>query len=98
MQDNIAKLTGKGIKVVGISMDSAATQKKFHAEHDYPFPLIADPEGDVVKAFGVKLLRPGLCARESFLVKGGKLIWAERSAKPTGHAATVLDAFEKAGK
>ena len=98
MQDNIAKLTEKGIKVVGVSMDKAADQKKFHAEHDYPFPLIADPEGTVVKAFGVKLLRPGLCARESFLVQGGKLIWVERSAKPKDHADTVLGAFEKAGK
>lgn len=98
MQDNIAKLTAKGIKVVGVSMDKAAAQKKFHAEHDYPFPLIADPAGDVVKAFGVKLFLPGLCARQSFLVKDGKLIWVERKAKPKNHAETVLAAFETAGK
>ena len=79
-------------------MDKAADQKKFHAEHDYPFPLIADPEGAVVKAFGVKLLRPDLCARESFLVQEGKLIWVERNAKPRDHADTVLAAYAAATK
>ena len=96
MQDNIAKLTEKGIKVVGVSMDKAAAQKKFHAKHEFPFPLIADPEGAVVDAFGVKKLRIGLCARESFLVRDGKLIWIERKAKPADHAAVVLAALAEA--
>ena len=98
MQDNIAKLTEKGIKVVGVSMDKAADQKKFHSEHGFPFPLIADPDGAVVKAFGVKLIRPTLCGRESFLVEDGKIIWAERNAKPADHAGTVLAAYDAAQK
>ena len=95
MQDNIAKLTEKGIKVVGVSMDKAEAQKAFHTKHGFPFPLIADPEGKVVGAFGVKLLRPGLCGRESFMVRDGKLVWVERKAKPADHAGVVLAAFAK---
>lgn len=96
MQDSIKELTDKGITVVGVSMDKTADQKAFHEKHKFPFRLIADPDGKVVKAFGVKLLRPGLCGRESFLVRDGKLIWVERKAKPADHAGVVLKALAAA--
>lgn len=92
MQDNVEKLAAKGIKVVGVSMDGSEAQKAFHSKHGFPFPLVADPEGKVVEAFGVRKLRETLCARESFLVRDGKLLWIERDAKPADHASVVLKA------
>ncbi len=94
MQARFDELTEKGIKVVGVSMDDTEVQKEFHTEHGFPFPLVPDSEGELVGAFGVKLLRPGICARESFLVRGGKVVWADRSAKPADHGAVVIAAFD----
>ena len=89
------ELKAKGVTVIGVSMDKQEAQKAFHKEHGFPFPLIADPEGKLVAAFGVKKLTPTICARESFLVRDGKLVWVERKAKPKDHAATVLAAVAK---
>jgi len=51
-------------------MDKAEDQKKFKDKNNYTFPLIADTEGVLVKAFGVKLFTPKICARESFRYSG----------------------------
>ena len=83
-----------GVNVVGVSFDKGATQKKFVETHSLPFPLIADTDGAVVKAFGVKLLRPGLCSREAFLIKGGKIAWLDRKASTTKQAEDVIAAIK----
>lgn len=94
MQDSIEALKDKGVKVIGVSMDKTEDQKAYHEKHSFPFPLLCDPEGELVGAFGVKKFAPKVCARESFLVRDGKLVWVERKAKPKDHAATVLAAIE----
>lgn len=42
-----------GYKVVGVSSDNAQSHKKFAEENSLPFPLIADTELNLNKAFGV---------------------------------------------
>lgn len=42
-----------GYKVIGVSADSTESHKKFAEEHSLPFPLIADTEMELNKAFGV---------------------------------------------
>ena len=52
-RDQFAGFTAADAQVLGISMDDLETQKKFHDSLNLPFPLLADPEGKVAKAFGV---------------------------------------------
>lgn len=52
-RDTLADFQGMGIKVVGISMDPLASHEKFTAKYQLPFPLLADVEGDVSRAYGV---------------------------------------------
>jgi peroxiredoxin len=40
--------------VLGISMDDLETQKRFAESLKLPYPLLADPEGRVAAAYGVK--------------------------------------------
>jgi peroxiredoxin Q/BCP len=52
-RDDIEKLGGKGVVVIGISGDSAETHKLFKAYHKLPFTLLADEKAEIAKTFGV---------------------------------------------
>ncbi len=53
LRDNYDLLLEKGYKVVGVSADSEKSHKKFIEKHNLPFPLIADTEKEILKAFDV---------------------------------------------
>lgn len=46
-----------GASLVGVSRDDLNTQARFAQEHQLGFPLLTDPDGELVDAFGVS--RPG---------------------------------------
>lgn len=52
-RDRDKELAGHGIQVIGVSADSEKSHKKFVDKFDLPFPLIADTEHEVIKAYGV---------------------------------------------
>jgi peroxiredoxin Q/BCP len=58
-RDDIEKLHGQGIEVVGVSGDSAACHALFKKFHKLNFTLLADEKGDVAKKFGVPVGKGG---------------------------------------
>jgi len=52
-RDDIEKLNAKGVRVVGVSGDSAETHKLFKAKHKLPFTLLADGKAEIAQAYGV---------------------------------------------
>ena len=52
LRDNYDLWLSKGYKVVGVSPDSVASHQKFAEKHQLPFPLIADEEKKIIKAYG----------------------------------------------
>ncbi|MCG8503007.1 MAG: peroxiredoxin [Sphingomonadales bacterium] len=52
-RDNYAGLDELGIRLVGVSPQSAASHKRFAATHDLPFPLLADERKAIIRAYGV---------------------------------------------
>lgn len=52
-RDDMAKLQGEGVEVVGVSGDSVANHQIFKKDRNLNFALLADESGDVAKAFGV---------------------------------------------
>lgn len=52
-RDDLGKLKGKNVEVVGVSGDSVKNHQIFKKVHDLNFTLLADPEGTVATAFGV---------------------------------------------
>ena len=94
LRDSWADLQGKGVQVLGVSGDAPDSQKKFRDQFTFQFPLIADDDGAVAKAFGVPSRLPGIYARMSFLVKDGKVAWTMTEKTSTAdHAADVLKAL-----
>jgi peroxiredoxin Q/BCP len=53
LRDNYEALLKNGYKVVGVSADSEKSHKKFIEKHSLPFPLIADTDKEMLKAYGV---------------------------------------------
>ena len=52
LRDHYGELLGAGYEVVGVSKDSAASHQKFKANHQLPFPLIADVDKSLMEAMG----------------------------------------------
>jgi len=91
-----------GCEIVGVSRDKLATHEKFAAKHDFPFPLIADPDEslcrqfDVIKEknmYGKKVM--GI-ERSTFLFDAdGKLMREWRKVRVPGHVEEVLEAVRE---
>ena len=92
LRDSFADLQTDGLTVFGVSSDSPEAQKKFQEKYQLPFTLIADKDGSVAKAFGVPSVM-GLTARQSFLIKDGKVVWSTPKARTKDHAAEVREAI-----
>ena len=75
--------------LIGVSTDDPASQKAFQAKYKLPFVLIPDPEGKVLKAFGVST-RMGMANREAFLIRDGQVVWHDSSASTDKQADDVL--------
>jgi len=52
-RDNYNMWLKKGYEVIGISADSDASHMKFAEKHSLPFPLVADIDKTIIKAYGV---------------------------------------------
>ena len=50
---NYEKFNALDVTVIGISKDSVASHQKFAEKYALPFILLADPELEVIKAYGV---------------------------------------------
>lgn len=53
LRDNYKELQEKGYEILGVSADSAKRQSNFKNKYEFPFPLLADEEKEVINAFGI---------------------------------------------
>lgn len=53
LRDNYERFLALGYNVIGISKDSVKAQKNFSDKYALPFPLLADTDALIIKAFGV---------------------------------------------
>jgi thioredoxin-dependent peroxiredoxin len=77
LRDASTELTKKGVAVIGVSTDTVAKQKEFKETNNFPFPLLADTEKKVVKAFGQSGL--AFASREAYLInREGKVVYYDK--------------------
>jgi peroxiredoxin Q/BCP len=53
-RDNYESLVAQGVEVVGVSMDPLDRQCDFANSEQLKYPLVADPDGKITAAFGVR--------------------------------------------
>ena len=92
-RDKLDELAKLDTVVIGISTDKLDDQMKFIEKEKLNFPLLADNEKTVAKAFGVPTTL-GFAKRQSFLIQDGKCVWNQLSASTDKQAEDVLKAFE----
>ena len=96
-RDRYAAIRKTGVVLLGISKDTAASQKKFQEKFALPFPLLADPEKNIASLFGVVKEKnmygkkvKGI-ARTTFVIgPDGKIKHIFNNVKAEGHAEEVL--------
>lgn len=96
LRDNFSVLEGLGMQVLGVSADNVESQAKFRGKHELPFPLVADTEKELVKAFGVPAML--FVKRQSFLVVDGKIAWRDLSANPSSQTEDAVQALKSLAK
>jgi peroxiredoxin Q/BCP len=99
-RDAFSKFKENGIKVLGVSLDSEASHKKFIAKYDLPFTLLADTDRSVSEAFGTYGQKQFMgrkfmgINRMTFLIdENGRIKKVFPKVKPDAHAEEVLAAF-----
>jgi thioredoxin-dependent peroxiredoxin len=97
LRDSFPSLRARGLQVLGVSEDNQDAQKKFQTKYSLPFPLIADNDGSVAKAFGVPTTM-GFAKRQSFIVLDGKIAWLDLNASTSKQAADVTAAMDSLQK
>jgi len=53
LRDNYSVLLKKGYKIIGVSADNEKSHQNFIEKFQLPFPLIADIDKTIIKAYGV---------------------------------------------
>ena len=96
LRDAYTDLLEEGVTVIGVSHDSPAAQKKFQQKYHLPFSLIADQDGSVAKAFQVPTVI-GFTKRQAFLIRDGRVVWADFSASTDKQADDVKKAIRGMG-
>lgn len=82
--------------ILGISRDDCVSHAAFRDKHGLTVQLLADTEGEVCELYGVwqekekdGVKKMGI-ARSTFVVdKAGKVVFAQYSVNPRGHAAMI---------
>ena len=103
LRDNYTSLMDAGIAVIGVSPDDVASHGKFVNKFDLPFPLVADPEKVIMKAYGTwgpKNMYGNLVTgtkRTTFLIDPeGVIVHVFRRPKTGNHAAEILKRMPEA--
>ncbi|MEM4312126.1 MAG: thioredoxin-dependent thiol peroxidase [Nitrososphaerales archaeon] len=96
-RDDIDKIREKGAEVIGVSMDSLKSHKKFKSKYNLPFKLLSDEKGEVSRIYGVLKMKSfyGLerlgIERSTFIIdEEGVIRKVFRKVKVDNHLEEVL--------
>ncbi len=88
-RDNYQQYLSKGITVLGVSMDSETSHQAFTEKFNLPFPLLADQDGVLTRAYDVD--GGGYSKRVTYVIGGdGKITHVYTTVKTDTHATDIL--------
>lgn len=96
----LAKLKKLGAEVVGVSRDSLASHCKFRDKYELRFPLLSDPDGEVIRKYGAwgkknmyGRTSEGIIRTTVIIGPDGKVKKIFPKVKVDGHVEAVLAAL-----
>lgn len=93
-RDNIFAYRDLNAQILGVSLDDVESHKAFAENHGLPFPLLADVDGTVSAAYGVKTRMFGMTVakRQTFVIgPDGRVAKHYEKVDPSAHSAQVLE-------
>lgn len=100
IRDNFPHFQKSALVILGVSVDSVESHKRFAEKYHLPFTLLSDEDKKVVEAYGVWQKRKFMgrefmgTVRSSFLIDPeGGIAKIYEDVKPDKHAAEVLSDF-----
>jgi peroxiredoxin Q/BCP len=98
-RDQIGDLKKENVEVIGVSFDSPDSHQKFISNYNLNFPLLADTDGKIADAYGVRMSGRNMARRVSFLIGlDGKIAHVTDTMKAETHLSEMKDAVEKLKK
>ncbi len=98
-RDRIADLKKDNVEVIGVSFDSPESHQKFISKYNLNFPLLADTDGKIADAYGVKMPTRPMAKRVSFLIGlDGKIAHVTDTMNADTHLSEMKSAVEKLKK
>ena len=93
LRDQMSDLKKDNVQVVGVSFDSADSHHKFISKHNLNFPLLADTDGQIADAYGVRMTGKNMARRVSFLIdKQGAIRHITDNPKAEVHLTEMKEA------
>jgi thioredoxin-dependent peroxiredoxin len=88
-RDSYAEYQGKDIVVLGVSADDQSSHQKFTEKFNLPFPLLADVDHSIIKAYDVD--GGGYAKRVTYTIDAsGTISHVYTSVKTETHASDIL--------
>ena len=101
LRDNYDLLQQNGFELLGVSADNQKRQTNFRKKYNFPFPLLADENKEVIRAFGVWGLKKFMgreydgIHRKTFLIdEKGVVMKVIDKVKTRSHASQILEENE----
>jgi peroxiredoxin Q/BCP len=95
-RDSIDALKQDNVEVIGVSFDSGESHLKFISKYKLNFPLVADTDGKIADAYGVRMSGRSMAQRVSFLIGlDGKIVHVTNSPNAETHLTEMKDAVAK---
>ena len=98
LRDHYKELQEAGYALLGVSADSVKMQRNFSEKFDFPFPLLADENKEVINAFGIWGLKKFMgkeydgIHRKTFIIdEKGVVERVIDKVKTKEHAAQILE-------
>ena len=100
LRDHYGELQDLGFELLGVSPDSSKKHAKFIEKFNFPFPLLADEEKEVIKAFGVWGPKQfmgkkydGLLRTTFIIDEKGKIENVIEKVKTKSHALQIMELY-----
>jgi peroxiredoxin Q/BCP len=96
LRDRMADLKKDKVEVIGVSFDSTDSHQKFIAKYNLNFPLLADTDGKIADAYGVRMTDRNMARRVSFLIGlDGKIVHVTDTPSADMHLSEMKEAVGK---
>jgi peroxiredoxin Q/BCP len=102
-RDNYQAVLDRGAVILGVSADDVDSHARFKSKYELPFPLLADPDRQIIEAYGVWKERTASDGRTFMGIERTTFVIDERGrvarvfpkVKVDGHTEEVLAALDQ---